>query len=123
MRRDDGFAMADALVALVLASLFLTGLLSVNAASLHSAESGENRLTAALIARAVIEDPSLREDKGRFSVNGRIYDWRRTQQARPSDPRDRVMVVDISVEIRWAGRSGELVYSLKTTRMKGRTDA
>tara|TARA_R110002049_G_scaffold32139_4_gene107539 strand:+ start:242 stop:613 length:372 start_codon:yes stop_codon:yes gene_type:complete len=123
MRRDDGFAMADALVALVLASLFLTGLLSVNAASLHSAESGENRLTAALIARAVIEDPSLREDTGRLSVNGRIYDWRRTQQARPSDLRDRAMVVDISVEIRWAGRSGELVYSLKTTRMKGRTDA
>lgn len=123
MRQDRGFAMADALIALVLASLFLTGLLSVNATSLKTAESGEARLTAALIARAVIEDPSLREDQGKVSVAGRAYDWQRRREELPAQLKDRAGLTRISVDVRWQGRSGELVYKLETKRLKGRSHA
>jgi|GEM_PF-3339036 len=123
MRKDRGFAMADALIALVLASLFLTGLLSVNATSLQTAESGEARLTAALIARAVIEDPSLREDQGKVSVAGRAYDWQRKREDLPAEPKDRAGLTRISVDVRWQGRSGDLVYRLETKRLKGRSHA
>tara|TARA_R110002049_G_scaffold193364_3_gene362209 strand:+ start:512 stop:859 length:348 start_codon:yes stop_codon:yes gene_type:complete len=115
--------MADALIALVLASLFLTGLLSVNATSLKTAESGEARLTAALIARAVIEDPSLREDQGKVSVAGRAYDWQRRREELPAQLKDRAGLTRISVDVRWQGRSGELVYKLETKRLKGRSHA
>ncbi|KCZ95302.1 hypothetical protein HHI_06514 [Hyphomonas hirschiana VP5] len=112
--------MADALIALLLTSLFLSGLLSVNATTLRTAVSGETRLTAALIARAVIEDPSMREDAGKVEVAGRTYTWQRDRQDLPPDMKDRALLTTISVAVHWQGRSGDLVYRLETARVKGR---
>jgi Tfp pilus assembly protein PilV len=120
MNRERGFAMADALVALVIASLFLTSLLSVNTASLKSSGSASETLTATYVARAVLEDPSLREDQGQFLVDGRAYTWTRIWTDRPSAPADRAVLTDMTVKVSWPVGMTTRTFELRTTRLKGK---
>ena len=119
MTGKHGFAMADALIALLITALFLSALLSVNSSSLRAAGSGETRLTAAMIARAVVEDASLRGNAGEVNVAGRAYTWRRNLTEMPSVPGDGALLTGISVAVSWQGPSGELGYRLETARVKG----
>lgn len=120
MNRESGFAMADALVALVTASLFLTSLLSVNTASLRSSGSATEALTAAYVARAALEDPSLREDQGQFVVNGRTYTWARIRTDRAPAPTDRAVLTDITVKVSWRAGMTTRTFELHTTKLKGK---
>lgn len=120
MRKDEGFVLADALVALLICSLFLTSFLSLNGTSRHATERGHNRLVAAYIARAVLNDPSIREDAGAFVIDGNTFQWSRVKTDRPGSETDRVTISDLEVTISWTGPSGSpSLITANTVRLRG----
>lgn len=119
MKNESGFVLADALVALLICSLFLTSFLSLNTTSLRAVGQGHNRLVASYIARAVIEDPSIRESEGDFVVDGKSFHWSRTSTDRTVAETDRIVVSDLEVDVTWNTFSGAASsITAKTVRLR-----
>ena len=124
MKHEAGFVLADALVALLICSLFLTSFLSFNVTSQKTASRAHDRLVAAYVARAVLEDPSIREDAGDFVIRGKAFHWLRMDTQRASAEADRVVLSDIQVTVSWAAGSGaDASITARTVRLRSANDA
>lgn len=110
--------MADALVALTVMSALLTALLGVNDTSLNASQKADARLTATLIAQAVLEDRSIRESDGVFAVDTRTYQWRRDIKPRRTDRTDSVALDDIAVTVQWQVKTGQNQITLSTSKWR-----
>lgn len=118
MSDERGFAMADALVALTLMSVLLTALLGVNDTSLNASQKADANLTATLIAQAVLEDRSIRDDSGVFEVDARAYEWQRVIKTRRADRNDTVALDDIAITVAWQVKTGQNQITLSSSRWK-----
>lgn len=118
MKHERGFAMADALVALMLLSVLLTSLIGVNTNSLEASQKANARLTATLIAQAVLEDRSVRDDEGSFTVNGTAYDWTREAVTLPASIDDTALLDEITITVEWQVKSGKNHVTLATSRWR-----
>ncbi|KCZ52818.1 hypothetical protein HY29_17915 [Hyphomonas beringensis] len=118
MKPDKGFVMADALLALMVASLLLTGLFGVTQNTLRMTRNAEKRLTATLIARSLLSNDQSHNATGTVSVSGIRYAWKITKRDRPPNPDDRVILTDTQIVITWPGRvdQGELSLSSASLR-------
>lgn len=110
--------MADALVALTLMSVLLTALLGVNDTSLNASQKADANLTATLIAQAVLEDRSIRDDSGVFEVDARAYEWQRVIKTRRADRNDTVALDDIAITVAWQVKTGQNQITLSSSRWK-----
>lgn len=113
--REDGFAMADAIVALTIAAIFVTSLLGLNNSSLNSITSGANKLTATLIAKSILEDRSLRENSGSFLVAGQEFEWFRQTSSKPSNPNDFLQTNEVIVTVNWQGHQNQQTLVVRTS--------
>lgn len=118
MSDERGFAMADALVALTVMSALLTALLGVNDTSLNASQKADARLTATLIAQAVLEDRSIRESDGMFAVDTRAYHWRRDIKPHRTDRTDSVALDDIAVTVQWQVKTGQNQITLSSSKWR-----
>lgn len=113
MRHERGFVMADTLIALVIASLLMTGLVSANMTGLRAAQTAEQKLTATYLARALAIDP-LSEPSGKRTIAGTTYAW--TIAVEPSGrlgPRG-PMISDRHVDVTWSGQNTVQTVTVET---------
>lgn len=110
--------MADALVALLLLALSITGLLAVNSNSFALSDKTEAQLTATLIARAIANKHNTQSLSGDVSVSGRVYRWQvDVEHNRGHEDLD---LRRIFVTVRWRSRNGnEDLLQLETARFGG----
>ena len=121
MRKASGFVMADTLLALIVLALFVTQLTSINLTGSKSATNTSARLTATLIAKALVEDPSIRTDRGTFIIDGMSYAWTRDERQRPNAPTDRAILVDTQIVVTWPADTPTHSFEIQSTRIRGRT--
>jgi len=114
--------MADAVIALTILSASLTSILGLNSTGFLASQKASSHLTATLIARAVLEDRSIREDQGNFVVKGSTYTWTREVEPRPLAANDVVVVSDIAITVSWQVKSGQNQVTLTTMRWRGRNE-
>ena len=113
--------MADTLLALIVLSLFVVQLTHINLTGTKAAAETSQELTAALIAKALIEDPSIRSHQGSFQIKGTNYGWRRETLERPGTPTDRAALIETHIEVRWPADNPAHSYEVQSTRMRGRS--
>lgn len=119
MKKESGFVLADALVALLVCSLFLASLLQLDTNSRRRVSQSHDRLVAAFVARAVLEDPSLRDEQGEVLIDGKAFQWSRTRTDRPTAETDRVSLSDLRVTISWPSPTGDTQsISANTVRLR-----
>lgn len=120
MKHEDGFAMADAIIALTILSTLLTSVMGLNSAAFDASRKARTRLTAALVAKALIADPSIRTDQGTFTIDRTKYDWRRQKTPRQTAREDIVTVSDITITVEWQVKSGLNQISLHSAEWNTR---
>lgn len=100
-----GFAMADALIALIITSLFSSALLVIGHTTLRATDSAKARLQAALLARALIETDDLQQNEGETTFEDMTYVW--TRKTVPASSRSQsaryIPLFEVEVNISWAG--------------------
>lgn len=96
MTQNKGFAMADAIVALIVVSTFASSLIASNTIMTGSLEKSTARFEAALIARALTRSQSV-EDNGSATRDGTTYGWAR----QVTDSKDSHVLKDVSIVVTW----------------------
>lgn len=118
MNEQRGFAMADTLVALTLAAMMMTGLLSANQTGTNSVVTAERKLTAAYLVRslAIAERPDA---SGAQTIAGVEYQWTIDDRPVRTIGSSSVSLVDRKVTVEWQGRSERRVLQVGTSRLIG----
>lgn len=114
MKHEGGFIMADTICAVLVASLLLSALLGANQLALRASASAERSVGAALLARAVLEDRSIREKTGTFTIGQTVYRFHREDVRRAGRAAGAAQLTDTVVTVRWDGPSGEQAFALRT---------
>lgn len=122
MRHSEaGFMMADALVAIMIAALFVTSVFSINATMLRTSESAKNRLEATLLAKGIIEQDKLTDQSGQTVIDGVSFDWQmRTRNIDLNQDRLTSRLVEVEVEIVWPGYRSERRVSVTARKLRSR---
>lgn len=116
MKGQQGFVMADAIIALLIVSVLMTALVGLTLTNAQNSRAADTRLTATLIARGLSEDPSIRQKKGSFEVNHQIFDWE-IERKRSALNEDTVLQIEeIEVDVTWSVRSGQNQITYRTAR-------
>ena len=114
--------MADAIIALTALSALLASVMGLNSSSLDASQKASTRLTATLIAKAVLEDRSIRDNQGSFTVDGTAYSWTRISAPKTSRSLSVVQISDITITVNWQVKSGQNQVSLQTSRWQARNE-
>lgn len=117
---SQGFAMADALIALIITSLFSTSLLLMGQTTLRATDSGSLRLHAALLARSLIETENLTQNEGETILEGTTYSWQKTiAPAPPSSTTNRyIPLMKVDVSISWDGYQTPQTLRVTTHKLR-----
>jgi len=108
---DRGFVMADALIALAVASGFCLSLLSLNAATTRTLETAKHRLLAAELGQSILLDPESGEN-GAATLEGMRFAWQLDEDERASGH-----LVDLTVTVTWkVGHALPQTLTLQTAR-------
>lgn len=122
MKQESGFAMADTLVAMIIASLFGVSLFAANDTMARATANANARLDATLLARSLLNE-GLTNASGVRRVEGRTYRWQRSVDGdEPSRSSAAASLIEIEVTVAWAGYREPQNISLKSARF-GRPDA
>lgn len=123
MKQESGFAMADTLVAMIIASLFGVSLFAANDTMARATANANARLDATLLARSLLNE-GLTSASGVRRVEGRIYRWQRSVDGdEPSRAGlTAASLFQIEVTISWEGYREPQSVKLKSARF-GRPDA
>jgi len=120
MRNENGFAMADALVAMIIASLFSISLIAANTLMLRSINNACARLHATLLAKSLIEEQPT-EATGERLIDGKNYIWTRNVNARAASSKmPAIRREDISIIVQWRGVIAIQQIEITTTRLRQR---
>lgn len=104
--RQDGFVLADALAALLIAALFLTSLTVLAHHSIIQGISANNRLMAAYIARGLADPAAGARQSGTVAAGGQQFQWAVHPAPRASQPKDAVIIEDLVISVSWQTPSG-----------------
>ncbi|RIJ29804.1 hypothetical protein D1222_08175 [Henriciella algicola] len=106
-RSEAGYAMIDALVALLLLSFLATTLLLTQSISSRAAMEATTRSTALSIANSVLSSAQASQS-GRTQANGRDYEWVvRVSLSPVEDSPEAMRFVEKRVTIEWQRQDGE----------------
>ena len=122
MSEPNGFAMADALIAMIIASLFAISLIGANTLMVRSIDNASKRLNATLLGRSLIENRP-RASSGEVYIDGTRFGWTLNTEV---DIRTRGELgfdkENIFVFISWSGLTTKQSVDISTVRLR-RTDA
>ena len=113
MRQDAGFAMADALIALLIAAFLLSSLIGVNATASQATLAAERRLAAAELARSILLS-APEQNTGDKALNGQLYSW--VYLERRDNPN--AILVHQTATVEWAGKNQPQSLTLKSARLE-----
>ncbi|MEO0883018.1 MAG: hypothetical protein AAFY34_09815 [Pseudomonadota bacterium] len=114
MTKNQGFAMADALVALTIIAAFTSSLMTSNFAMVRGLETSSARLEAALIARALTRSYAI-EDIGSIRRGDIDYQWTR----RITDRNPQSVLQDVSITVSWPEGQDTHSLTVETVRRGG----
>ena len=119
MNKEHGFVMADALAALLIATLFATGLLGANGLTVTAASKAHDRLTATYVARAILIE-SQGTTSGTVLIDGAAFSWTKERHSRAFEAGDVARLEDVDVTVSWRGAHEMQNITLHTTKIRGR---
>lgn len=120
MRRTQGFVMADALIATLIATLFASSLLGITLDTLNAVRSAEQRLSAALLAKSALVTSTAASSRGTAALSGVQFNWSIDRRERPPASGDLILITDVEVRIDWTGRHHRQHFELDTIEIRSR---
>ena len=115
MRRTQGFVMADALIATLIATLFASSLLGITLD-----RSAEQRLSAALLAKSILVTSTAASSRGTTALSGVRFNWSIDRRERPPASGDLILISDVEIRIDWTGRHHTQHFELDTIEIRSR---
>lgn len=121
-QRDDGFAMTDALTAILISALFMSGLVEGLRLNAQLRSSSIDKLTATVIASELLNSPPDTEE-GSLERDGKVFSWAYSANDNPFDAGDRSWLQEAVVSVSWP-KSGQSMGSvtLSVNRLRGGDD-
>lgn len=119
MRRERGFVMADSLIALLVAALFLSTLFEICRLGLNSSANSERQLYAAVLAQSLLETASHTPASGHTFLHGHLYHWHLSVRRRPNLGQLRLKLQEVTVVVSWQHSGAEREFVLNTARIRG----
>lgn len=95
MTTERGFAMADAIAAILIVALFATSILAMNTTMTRSVLFANHHLEATLLAKSLLEN-TTEKPNGRLVLGGRPFTW--SKKISPHAKYETLAVIYVDVE-------------------------
>lgn len=99
-RRNEGFILADTLIALTVLSASLLTIMTMAINSQRLASTSSETLASTLLAKSILESEAI-SSTGQLTFQGEEYQWTKRSQVRPGQVEDRIAVEDMYVTLNW----------------------